>query len=92
MLYFTIIGLGAFAVIGFIVWLWQRDKNKETDRLYKWQDDMFDRINSDTIEQYAMTHRIKKDIMVQTVNVPQTRKNVPPTEEKGEPAFLHQKR
>jgi hypothetical protein len=79
-------------LVGFILWLWQRDKNAETNRLYKWQDDMFDRINSDTIEQYAMTHRIKHDIMVQSMNVPQTRKKTPSIQPESEPAFVHQKR
>lgn len=79
-------------LVGFLIWLWRRDANKETARLYRFIDDMFDRINSNTIEEYAMTNRIKHDIGVQTRNVPQTKKKRDIVEEKVEPKFVHQRR
>ena len=99
MQYLTIICGALVALVGFVFWMWREDKKhchsvktEEAKRLYSFIDDMFDRINSDTIEQYAMTHRIKKDIMVQSVNVPKTRGKKEITEEEHEPAFVHQKR
>ena len=81
-------------LVGFVLWLWREDKNhchanktEEAKRLYKFLDDMYDRIASNNIEQYAMTYRIKRDIAVQTINAPRE-----PSDEKQELPFVHQKR
>ena len=86
---YHIVEIISLILVGVVVYLWQRDKNKELKRLYQWQDDMFDRINSDTIEQYAMTHRIKKDIKVQNVDA---RVAADAENAKLPPQFVHQKR
>ena len=86
---YHIVEIVSLILVGVVVYLWQRDKNKELKRLYQWQDDMFDRINSDTIEQYAMTHRIKKDIKVQSID---TRVVANEENTKLPPQFVHQKR
>ena len=62
MQYIAIVSVVALGVVGFVIYLWQKDKRDETDRLYAFIDDIFDRINSGTIEQYAFTQRIKKEI------------------------------
>jgi hypothetical protein len=95
MIELTIVSVALVVLVGFVLWMWRSDKKhchnvktEEAKRLYRFIDDMFDRINSDTIEQYAMTHRIKKDIMVQTID-----ERVAEAEDVGKtpPAFVHGK-
>ena len=92
MYFYSIICGGLIGLIAFVIYLWHKSVQSETKRLYKWQDDMFDRINSETIEQYAMIRRIKYDMTLKSLNVPQTKGKPDIVEEGREPAFIHQKR
>jgi hypothetical protein len=85
-MYYAIINIGAFALVGYVIYLWQKDKKSETKRLYTWLDDMFDRIGAGDIERYAFTQRIKYEVgKTQAVDEP-------PTDTKNPPKFVHQKR
>ena len=80
MIYLTIIGCFALVLCGFILWIWQNDKKhchqnntEEAKRLYRFIDDMFDRIGADTLESYAFTQRIKKEILKQQMVQPEAK-------------------
>jgi len=61
--------------------LWRKDNEKETKRLYRFIDDIFDRVSAGDVERYAFTQRVKRELAMQPP--------IPPPEDKEEPKFVH---
>ena len=90
-MYYAII-CGLFVgLLVYIIWLWDKSRGKETKRLYAWLDDILDRIGSEGIEQYALTQRIKYEILSQAKQST-TAPTGPKEEVKVPPAFVQQRR
>lgn len=101
MIYLTIICGFLVALVVFVLWMWREDKKhchsvktEEAKRLYAFIDDMFDRIGADTIEQYAFTQRIKKEIMKQQQQAAQPEVKIEEAIERSKtpPMFSQKKR
>ena len=59
-------------LLGYVIYLWQKDRGKESKRLYRFVDDLLDRVGAEHLHDYAMSQRIKMERVGQMVDVPPT--------------------
>ena len=64
--------IGLIALCGYVIYLWQKDKGKESKRLYRFVDDLLDRVGAEHLHDYALSQRIKTERAGQLVDVPPT--------------------
>ena len=98
MIYLTVVCVILVILCGYILWAWREDKKhchgaktEETKRLYAFIDDMFDRIGSGDIQQYAFTQRIKKEIFRQQELTPEQKIKTETERPKTPPQFVQKR-
>jgi hypothetical protein len=75
-------------LVVYIIYLWNKANQNETARLYRWLDDILDRIAAGDAEKYAFVYRIKYDILEKQEKKIREEEEV----EKAPPLFTQQRR